>query len=360
MDTHELANHWHVLENIPPHVRICSHPIFIIGSPRSGTTILAWSLAQHSQLWTSDESQILWDLFGDGRLDKNYQRAERLDGSWLRKQGIEKAEFLRFLGLGLNALFTSRSQGKRWIDQTPAYTLIADDLINMFPEAFFIHILRDGRAIVHSMINYLDRFRDLAQANTSKGVFPPWTVDFREACRTWNRYVKASLDFCARHPKRCLTVVNEKLVADPSQGFREILRFIHVPHEDSPADYFRSNRINSSFPTETLKPPGLPRAWEPWKAWNTEQQKTCLEEAGHTLCRTIACTVLPPGATVLVVSKGDEELLELGGRRAWHFPRGKGGTYAGYHPGASSEAIDHLEELRASGGEFLIFPSTAF
>src|SRR5262245_30168089 len=107
---------------------ICSNPIFIIGSPRSGTTILAWSLAQHSELWTSDESQILWDLFGDGRLQKNYQRQNRPDGSWLRKQGIEKAEFLKFLGLGFNALFTHQSQGKRWIDQTPVYTLMAEDL----------------------------------------------------------------------------------------------------------------------------------------------------------------------------------------------------------------------------------------
>src|SRR5207253_4877727 len=120
MDAHEIANHWSALGRTTWQGPICSHPIFIIGSPRSGTTILAWSLAQHNQLWTSDESQILWDLFGDGRLDKNYQRAGRADGSWLRKQRIEKAEFLCFLGLGLNALYTSRSQGKRWIDQTPS------------------------------------------------------------------------------------------------------------------------------------------------------------------------------------------------------------------------------------------------
>src|SRR5262245_43980994 len=55
-------------------VRICTRPVFIVGSPRSGTTILAWSLAKHSHFWTSDESQILWDLFEGGRLGRNYGR----------------------------------------------------------------------------------------------------------------------------------------------------------------------------------------------------------------------------------------------------------------------------------------------
>lgn len=41
---------------------ICENPIFIIGSPRSGTSILAWSLAEHSQLDVFDESNFLWNL----------------------------------------------------------------------------------------------------------------------------------------------------------------------------------------------------------------------------------------------------------------------------------------------------------
>jgi hypothetical protein len=72
-------------------------------------------------------------------------------------------------------------------------------------------------------------------------------------------------------------------------------------------------------------------------------------------------TALPPGATVVVVSKGDEELLELGeGRRGLHFPQNEEGVYAGYYPADSAEAIAHLEELRARGAEFLLFPGTAF
>jgi hypothetical protein len=67
---------------------------------------------------------------------------------------------------------------------------------------------------------------------------------------------------------------------------------------------------------------------------------------------------LPPGATVLVVSRGDGEILNLEGRTAWHFPQLEGGAYAGHNPADSAEAISHVEELRARGAEFLLFPAT--
>ena len=67
---------------------------------------------------------------------------------------------------------------------------------------------------------------------------------------------------------------------------------------------------------------------------------------------------LPPGATVLVVSRGDGEILNLEGRTAWHFPQLKGGAYAGHNPADSAAAIRHLEELRAGGAEYLLFPAT--
>ncbi len=68
---------------------------------------------------------------------------------------------------------------------------------------------------------------------------------------------------------------------------------------------------------------------------------------------------VPPGATVLVVSKGDSALLDLPGRRAWHFPQTPRGTYAGHHPADSAEAIAHLESLRAKGAGYLVIPETS-
>jgi GT2 family glycosyltransferase len=74
--------------------------------------------------------------------------------------------------------------------------------------------------------------------------------------------------------------------------------------------------------------------------------------------RALVAARLPAEATVLVVSRGDEQLLDLAGRRAWHFPQGEDGVYAGHHPGDSAEAIAQLEALRARGGSHLLFPQT--
>ncbi|HSF19254.1 MAG TPA: polysaccharide pyruvyl transferase family protein [Vicinamibacteria bacterium] len=69
---------------------------------------------------------------------------------------------------------------------------------------------------------------------------------------------------------------------------------------------------------------------------------------------------LPTGVTVLVVSRGDEKLLRLGERQSAHFPQTQAGIYAGYHPRDSESAIQHLDDLREAGAEYLLIPGTAF
>ena len=75
------------------------------------------------------------------------------------------------------------------------------------------------------------------------------------------------------------------------------------------------------------------------------------------ICERVRET-LPPQAQVLVVSKGDAALLRLG-RVAGHFPQAPGGDFAGYYPGDSAEAIDHLESLATQGFTHLVLPATA-
>ncbi|HEV2775217.1 MAG TPA: glycosyltransferase, partial [Solirubrobacteraceae bacterium] len=75
--------------------------------------------------------------------------------------------------------------------------------------------------------------------------------------------------------------------------------------------------------------------------------------------RSFATGTLPRGAHVLVVSRGDEEVVDLPAHRAQHFPQAPDGGYAGHHPADSSEAIAQLEALRARGAEYLLVPATS-
>lgn len=75
--------------------------------------------------------------------------------------------------------------------------------------------------------------------------------------------------------------------------------------------------------------------------------------------RNLVSSTVRPGSTVIVVSRGDERLLELGTARGWHFPQAPNGVYAGFHPEDSKAAIQHLEEIRSRGADYFLIPATA-
>lgn len=261
-------------------VPVCHQPVFIIGSPRSGTTALARALAAHPDLWTSHESYFLNGLFGDGRATRVHTRqTERAAPGWLNTEQVDRAEFLAYVGVGLNALFTSRSGGRRWIDQTPLYTVFAEGLAELFPDALFLHIVRDGRRVVNSMASFLEKFAERPEAVRH---VPGWATDFPEACRTWTAYVAHAEALCDAHPTRSLRVVNEELAEDPGRGFATILRFLGVPPSPAPAELFGSTRINSSYGRDAGQAVARAQAWD---AWAPQQRAVFMAEAGATMGR---------------------------------------------------------------------------
>ncbi|HEY4927753.1 MAG TPA: glycosyltransferase [Acidimicrobiales bacterium] len=74
--------------------------------------------------------------------------------------------------------------------------------------------------------------------------------------------------------------------------------------------------------------------------------------------RPIVADLVTDGRPVLVISKGDETLMDLGGPEAWHFPQSEDGGYAGYYPDDSATAVAHLEGLRAKGAGHLLVPAS--
>jgi hypothetical protein len=270
---------------------VCKSPIFIIGSPRSGTSILATSLAQHSGLTTAAETNMFFELTRGEQLESVYRTtlARRPDSrDWLHQKDVSEDEFLASLGLGLNVLVTSRSDG-RWIDQSPANTVVAPTLARLFPDAQFIHILRDGRSVVNSMQNFSAAFSDDAREKfLQAGIFPAFATDFRVACETWVMYASAALDFGRHYPDRCCIVRYEALRDDPVTQFARVLSFLHVEDEPAPAQYLRDTKLNSSFPDNA--PPGGREA--PWDLWSEAQRATFDEMAGPLLA-TLAGLEVP-------------------------------------------------------------------
>ncbi len=95
------------------------------------------------------------------------------------------------------------------------------------------------------------------------------------------------------------------------------------------------------------------RSWVPYARRPNPRYE---REAEHL--REAVKAAVPAGAAVLVISRGDEALLQLNGRQAMHFPQAEDGGWAGHHPADSHEAIGHLEELRDGGARYLVVPPT--
>ena len=74
--------------------------------------------------------------------------------------------------------------------------------------------------------------------------------------------------------------------------------------------------------------------------------------------RALTLALLPPGSRVLVATRGDERLLDLGGLTGWHFPQGDGGRHSAAEPADGAAVVDHLEALRRAGAEYLVIPRT--
>jgi len=78
--------------------------------------------------------------------------------------------------------------------------------------------------------------------------------------------------------------------------------------------------------------------------------------ATHRPSVALAAALLPGDARVLVISRGDDALLELGSARGVHFPHDDAGAWIGYHPGDGAEALALLERAIDDGATHLLVP----
>jgi hypothetical protein len=139
-------------------------PVFIVGSSRSGTTLLRNLLRSHPNLTFPPESQFIakyYRAYGDPRTWSEAIRLGRLIlatrsvQTWqidLQPQDFGDCRSFRDI---LQTLFDSwarRENKPRWGDKTPQYVTDIPLLLNLFPNAQVIHIIRDGRDVASSAV----------------------------------------------------------------------------------------------------------------------------------------------------------------------------------------------------------------
>lgn len=149
-----------------------SHPIvFIVGSPRSGTTLFGEILGLHPDVAAWYEPYFMWDKYF-----RNTPHDERTakDASPKVKQQI-RHDFLRF---------QRKIKRPIIIDKSPRNSLKIPFILEIFPEARFIHILRDGRDVSLSINREWKKRERIITGSGSDLQF-----DFRQALAVVNEWL---------------------------------------------------------------------------------------------------------------------------------------------------------------------------
>jgi hypothetical protein len=192
-------------------------PFFLVGCGRSGTSLLRGLLNAHPLLAIPLESLFIADyLRAAGRWPLERIKALIAREPELREWGLEvgAADLAGCESVGqvivrLHELY-ARSKGKiHWGQKTPRLVRHLPLLADHFPQARFIHLVRDPRAVVSSLI------RSDVHRST------PW-----HGARRWVVDVGAGLRYEQQQPHRILRLSYERLVEAPEPTVREIMRFV--------------------------------------------------------------------------------------------------------------------------------------
>ena len=130
-------------------------PIFVIGLNRSGTTIFTNYLSQSSEIANWSEANEVWDPIGYPYEAAKIKRPFwPVDPQGYTKSVIESVSQSYFQAIpGIFAMFAyvnSNSLKTRFLNKSPMNTLRIELIHNLFPNACFVSIVRDPRAVVRS------------------------------------------------------------------------------------------------------------------------------------------------------------------------------------------------------------------
>jgi hypothetical protein len=275
-----------------------SSPIFIVGCSRSGTTLLRLMLTSHPDICIPPESDFIPALCGKWRnrpaqsaadiealiaelTGHNPKLAEwKLDLTGLRQR---LAGLLPFhLPIFIAAVYQQYASqvspaAKRWGDKNPQYCEHVGLILELFPSAQIIHIIRDGRAVYNSFI----------KANRSHGSVYPEAPE--RAARYWRNSLLRARRF-QTHP-RYIELRYESLVTNSEAELRRICDFLGITClPDQMLNYPELNRARQLVPASrlewhsaTLRSPDSGKISE-WRA-ELARSKTLAFElcAGHDL-----------------------------------------------------------------------------
>jgi sulfotransferase family protein len=198
-------------------------PIFLLSLPRSGSTLLQRLIAAHEEVATTSEPWFLLPLFYASRDSGVYAEYDH----FVLAQALQ--DFLRELPGGLADYRTEvrrftlsvyrKAAGERpryFLDKTPRYHLVVEDLFSTFPDAKFVFLWRNPLAVVASSVE------SWAGGRWS---LHRWRIDLFEG-------VENLVGAAERHSDSAFAIRYEDLVANPESELTRVYRYLDLDSSD--------------------------------------------------------------------------------------------------------------------------------
>jgi hypothetical protein len=230
---------------------------FIIGRGRSGSTLLRSILDAHPQLkiplesrfvqflyykyynrkkWSADEVSAIIDELENGFETITFEREEFLAD--IRNQGITFTlpEICKLVYLHSRSEFPKKDI-KCFGDKNPRYSFFVPQLIKLFPEARFIHLVRDYRDNIAAVKRGHKKIKESGNLYFSVS--------------RWQLYNKVIAKNQQKYPERFLTLRYEDIVINPGEEIRKLCQFLSIDFLPEMLDYHQ--KLGNYFKDEKFK-----------------------------------------------------------------------------------------------------------
>lgn len=287
-------------------------PLFVVGSHRSGTTMLRLMLNSHPQLTMPPESHFIpwaYSRFRERMETDSFlrflQSQERfrdwdLSPTLVRSRLAPDMSVATALAVVFET-YAAREGKSRWGDKTPDYVLCLPLLLKLFPDAQVVHLIRDGRDVAASFL----------ARSESRSI---WSASYH-----WtSRVIVGRRDGKQLPASQYLEIRYEDLVESPERWLREICAFADLPFSEEMLKY--SGRVEGAVPErfqnrwERLKQPPTPGA----RNWRTElspHEIAVFEATGGELLTELG---YERGVSRIPIHLKVRAFLFVGMARAWH------------------------------------------
>ncbi len=225
-------------------------PIFVLGQPRTGTTLIERIITSHSQVESAGElrqfSMALRRLL-------NYSEPE-----WFCEDFIAQSAKLDGKLIGDMYLHTSqkvRGNSPRFVDKMPPNFHYIPLILNALPNAKIVHVVRHPMDACFA--NYKQLFADAY----------PHSYDQREMARHHARYHKLMSIWRERFPNRFFDIAYEDITSDIEQHARRLIDYLDLPWEDACLNFYNRRSAVATASTVQVRTPAHTRSVGRWKKY---------------------------------------------------------------------------------------------